>query len=103
MEFHTAVDKLHPEKASGEDQGKMHSVLQEGSIEVVAQHTCPDALISCSIGAANTVLKERMSQLIRRNVSMQSSHVNNATRIPPWPTRNFILKRLAQGEKSIAL
>ena len=31
---------------------------------------------------------------------MQSSHVNNATRIPPWPTRNFILKRLAQGEKS---
>ena len=30
MEFHTAVDKLHPEKASGEDQDKMHSVLQEG-------------------------------------------------------------------------
>ena len=70
---------------------------------MVAQHTCPDALISCSIGAANTVLKERMSQLIRRNVSMQSLHVNNATRIPPWPTSNFILRRLAQGEKSIAL
>ena len=34
---------------------------------------------------------------------MQSLHVNNATRIPPWPTSNFILRRLAQGEKSIAL
>ena len=82
---------------------KCTACYKRGSIEVVAQHTCPDALISCSIGAANTVLKERMSQLIRRNVSMQSSHVNNATRIPPWPTRNFILKRLAQGEKSVAL
>ncbi|CAH3169704.1 unnamed protein product [Pocillopora meandrina] len=74
---------------------------ERGSIEVVARHTCPDALISCSNRAANAVSKERTSRPIRRNVSTQSSHVNNATRIPPWPTGNFILKRLAQGRNPL--
>ena len=53
------------------------------------------------MGAANTVLKERMSQLIRMNVSMQSSHVNNATRIPLWPTRNFIREDLPKGRNPL--
>ena len=60
---------------------------------------CPHILI----GAANALIEERTLRPIRKNDSTQSSHVNNATRTPPWPTTNFILRRLAQGEKSVAL
>ena len=69
---------------------------ERGSIDVVAQHTCPDALISCSNRSCQRSIK-RKDAPTHNKVSRQSSQVNNATRAPPWPTRNFILRRLAQG------
>ena len=69
---------------------------ERGSIDVVVLHTCPDALISCLNRSCQCSIK-RKDASTHNKVSRQTSQVNNASRTPPWPTRNFILRRLAQG------
>ena len=84
------------EKLAEKIEVKCRACNERGSIDVVAQHTCPDALISCSNRSCQRSIK-RKDAPTHNKVSRQSSQANNATRTPPWPTRNFILRRLAQG------
>ena len=56
MEFHTTEDKLHYEKAGGEDLGEMHSAQREGEHRSgCTAHSVPMPSCPVRIGAATEV------------------------------------------------